>query len=94
MNTSTTRRFVLLAAMIGLLLLGLVGLTGRSTFAAPIADRGVTVTLLQDPDQAVPPGGIFTYTIKVANHGPGWAYDTSVRILLELDAPGIAAVEG
>jgi hypothetical protein len=69
--------------MIGLLLLGLVGLTGRSTFAAPIADRGVTVTLLQDPDQAVPPGGIFTYTIKVANHGPGWAYDTSVRILLD-----------
>jgi hypothetical protein len=43
----------------------------------------VTLSLLQDPDQMVAPGGIFTYTVKVTNHGPGWAYDTSARIMLD-----------
>jgi uncharacterized repeat protein (TIGR01451 family) len=43
----------------------------------------VCVTLMQDPDGAVPAGGVFTYTLTVKNTGPGTAFDTGVRIPLD-----------
>lgn len=43
----------------------------------------VAVSLMQDPDGAIPPGGIFTYTLRVRNEGPGRADDTGVRIPLD-----------
>jgi hypothetical protein len=43
----------------------------------------VCVALWQDPDHAVAPGDIFTYTLQVQNTGPGVAYSTGVRMDLD-----------
>jgi streptogramin lyase len=43
----------------------------------------VCVALWQDPDKAVAPGEIFTYTLRVQNTGPGTAYSTGVRMDLD-----------
>jgi uncharacterized repeat protein (TIGR01451 family) len=53
--------------------------------ATPVARQPahVAVALQQDPDQAVAPGDLFTYTVRVRNDGPGTAFGTGVRIALD-----------
>jgi hypothetical protein len=51
-------------------------LTGRP-------DAHVEVSLRQDPDGAVPPGGLVTFTISLQNAGPAEADGSSVRLPLD-----------
>ena len=49
----------------------------------PRSRAAVCVSLLLDPDGAVPPGGVFTYTVVLKNSGAADAVDTGVRIALD-----------
>jgi hypothetical protein len=47
------------------------------------ARLGVSLSL--DPDSAIPPGGILTFTLSVRNEGPGPAFGSGVRLPLDRD---------
>lgn len=54
-----------------------------ATTPNPVQQADVCISLMQDPDRAVAPGGIFTYTLGVSNVGPGVASDAEASIGLD-----------